>query len=276
MARGRGSPAEGERTNTESKQYAWALWHGWRGPPELLAQVVRASVFAVQDTTSVRPRSVVRVNVSGDVERFTSPQQFKNEVTSHGLRHFDHITIKVDNESMVVEIILVRRRPKDESHPLKKGVLLEVRSHASNWDAAGVRDKVASSIARAKVGEAPATKGEESGDPPGVVIRNHESEQRRKKIISLITTSVAVIGLLAGQLWAGMAFARVTGDPTVDMSSLVWMGVGGLMGLVPISVIRFLYPPVEVASVTRSQQLLTAGKLLIGPVIGAVVGSFRG
>jgi hypothetical protein len=89
-----------------------ATWDSWRGTPELVAQIARASARAARQEGSPKPRCRLEVSVKGDLEEFDSPEAFQDRVTREALRDFDHLWISVGepDDDLLIHVRLSRFR----------------------------------------------------------------------------------------------------------------------------------------------------------------------
>ena len=123
---------------------AWAEWAGWRGPPELAAQIARAALWAVsEEVTPVKATCSIELHVGADVERFDDPREFADHATRDGLRRFSRLDIRVRQDDGDIRIRL---------SPLnvrlgRPGVVL-LASAGERARAERMRDVVAASIGR--------------------------------------------------------------------------------------------------------------------------------
>ena len=94
---------------SDAQNEGWGALPGWSGPPELLARIARAGIEAIHESEGHEPRCAIEVVipvtgvpssfgnfnrddvVNSDVERFTSPKEFTDEVTADALRKFTEI-----------------------------------------------------------------------------------------------------------------------------------------------------------------------------------------
>jgi hypothetical protein len=131
-----------------------ALWHTWRGSPELLAHVARValrSIDGVGDGTQVA--CLIDLQVDDDHELFVSPSEFLKEVTPEGLNAFDRLRISAEGRDCGIDFTLVWRRGR-----LKRHGEADVQLDARGTDQARVRVAFASVSAAAKRGGRPVTR----------------------------------------------------------------------------------------------------------------------
>ena len=131
-----------------------ALWHSWRGSPELLAHVARValrSIDGASDGTQVA--CLIDLQVDDDHELFASPSEFLKDATPEGLNEFDRLRISAEGRDCGIEFTLVWRRGR-----LKRHGEADVQLDARGTDQARVRAAFASVSAAAKRGGRPVTR----------------------------------------------------------------------------------------------------------------------
>ena len=125
------TPRSGNRDQrSDAQNEGWGALPGWSGPPELLARIASAGIEAIHASEGHEPRCAIEVVipvtgvpssfgsfnrddvVNSDVERFTSPKEFTEEVTADALRKFTEIKIGSSREGCPR-----RRRDSPRSRP---------------------------------------------------------------------------------------------------------------------------------------------------------------
>lgn len=90
-------------------------WPGWRGPKELLVHTARAIEFEIISETGQAPICQIDLAVDTDCEEFHSVNDFKENVTTDGLKRFRRLEICIDSEtvrsSLLLEWLVNRYRP---------------------------------------------------------------------------------------------------------------------------------------------------------------------
>lgn len=137
--------------------YAWAVWSGWRGDPELVAQVARAGQWALEDVGIGGSRTSITVHVDGDWERFSEPRELVADLTRQAARRFDAVHIRqspTDGTSgPVIDVTITRGRfPNPEREWIRDAVLLEVATPdvGRYAEVVAVRDRVRQAIERGR------------------------------------------------------------------------------------------------------------------------------
>jgi hypothetical protein len=197
----------------------WDLWEQWRGDPELVAQVARASIWALRDGGIRRPTCRVDVHVGGDTESFASPRSFLQEVTKDALHTLDDISVQVEGDSTTVRTSFVIRGVNDES--LKAGVLLSIttRNESIRDKLPAVRSRVVAAIERGRSKHASEriSGSQESGPSPREAL-----EYRRAESQSVSWSQVVYVGgFAAAALWFVWSyFLDQTRTPVAHLGSV--------------------------------------------------------
>jgi hypothetical protein len=79
-------------------------WHFWRGSLELLTQIARTAQRAVAGEGADSATCEIEVLVDGDRESFTSPSEFKENVTPEALARFSDIAIRAESSDLQAEV----------------------------------------------------------------------------------------------------------------------------------------------------------------------------
>jgi hypothetical protein len=79
-------------------------WHYWRGSLELLTQIARTAQRAAGEEGADGGACEIEVLVDGDRESFTSPSEFKDNVTPEALTRFSDITIRAKSSRLKAEV----------------------------------------------------------------------------------------------------------------------------------------------------------------------------
>ena len=87
-------------------------WPSWRGSEELLAHVFRTAVKAASLSGSDSPACEVEIAVRGDCETFTSPQDFRDNVTREALAQFESIAATVRGPAVTVQLVMSLHGPR--------------------------------------------------------------------------------------------------------------------------------------------------------------------
>src|SRR5690242_18366407 len=87
---------------------AQAKWDSWRGTPELVAQIARASARATRAEGDEEPPCRFEISVRGDLEEFNSPETFQDRVTREALRDFECFKIVVGQADLLIDVELSR------------------------------------------------------------------------------------------------------------------------------------------------------------------------
>jgi hypothetical protein len=139
------TPSRSPSSHRARAYVAWAEWNGWRGPPELVAQIARAGLWALAGTHPPTQDATcsIELEVDDDVERFADPKDFREQATADGLRRFSQLDLRMrlkdDDVHVCLSPINVKRgRP---------GVVL-LATATDERRAVALRDGVAASISR--------------------------------------------------------------------------------------------------------------------------------
>jgi hypothetical protein len=82
------------------------VFEGWRGTPQLFAHVIR-TVHAIASTGKPGPQTLlIDVQLKKDHERFSSVEDFLQNVTSEALQHFSRIDVESSGERGMVNLTL--------------------------------------------------------------------------------------------------------------------------------------------------------------------------
>lgn len=87
--------------------YAWAVWSACRLSPAMLAQVARAAAWQISEYDD-GTQCFIDVTVAGDVERFRSGKEFREEATPQAQRRFSQIKISVRGSDYGLDITVAR------------------------------------------------------------------------------------------------------------------------------------------------------------------------
>jgi len=274
---------------------AWCLWEQWRGPAELVAQVARASVWALRDA-ECDCTSRVDVYAYHDIESFSTPSEFLKEVSSEALKGFDAIVISVGKGAMTATTIFARRGDSVELWP-NTGVLAEVTAHeaAAAPHLESVRTKVARAIERGRPKDSrPAlssTAAEHRVTPQTALARRQEERQelpQRESLPSVWRSGGPYIGALIGIL----LYLNHLGDAsyTFDVNRLAAFAgasavVGSVVGQMSLALIGNLEldapkasASVELAKAKKGWRQTSvglagrAGSAVLGALASAAVG----
>jgi hypothetical protein len=85
--------------------------NAWHGTPELFAHIVRILASVTSEENSARDTLLIDVQVHEDHERFTSADEFLQNVTLEALRSFTRIDVKASSQLGQVHLVLRWRRP---------------------------------------------------------------------------------------------------------------------------------------------------------------------
>jgi hypothetical protein len=291
---------------------AWSEWAGWRGPPELVAQIARAALWAVSGGTCS-----IELHVAGDVERFADPDDFLAHATHDGLRRFGRLDIRVSEGDADVQIRLSPHNVK-----LGRPGVIVLASAGERERAERMRDAVAASVDR-RTGRNRRFSGMVEGVPRLLFIdlidhpsryeqtvaeRRHRlgrqfasdepvEEGRLARGWRALVDPFASDQRMAAELgldespairwtryvwqavlvvWASAFVLALTGDPgSGDLAS--W-GSGlvvafAVLGAATWALFRWIRPQVEVTPTSRLQQILMlAWKGLLAAAVSAAVG----
>lgn len=139
----------------------WIKWFSWRGSPQLVAQVARATQRAAS-----ADRCDLVVSVGEDEEIFTSPADFTKDVTPEALRDFKTIRIAAGCVLVTFSRNPTRRMGRDP----EEGVVLEVSGAGGDpIHAATALKSVSAAISRGaptRFAHSPVRKSESVPTPP--------------------------------------------------------------------------------------------------------------
>lgn len=222
-----------------------AQWNFWRGPPELLAHVVRVArraLGAADAPEAGKASCKIDFEVADDHEIFFSPSDFTAGITRQALRHFKSIRIDVQGQGIEGQFRMHWRRPW--------------------WDPWG-QEKDAEVSLRV-IGDDQSAVDEAFTVIKAAVSRGHgRSEDRQVAIMIAATVAVATA------VTAGVVSALYLLEVPEDVVAVTG-GVVGLFGLISGLVWgAWAYPSLEVAPAGQSN-LVRATKF-IGPVILSLV-----
>jgi hypothetical protein len=143
--------APAELSAAEVGARTWDLWEQWSAPIETVAQVARASRWALRDVGVPDPTCRIDVYSEGDVESFASPSELLEEVTNDAIRKCDGVVICVggENETILAKITLAIRGDK-VALVFETGVVLELTAYTAEGktDLPVVRDRIRAAIER--------------------------------------------------------------------------------------------------------------------------------
>lgn len=86
-------------------------WDGWRGSKDVFAHVVSVGLSSIADRTAGPAKCRIDVEVGDDHEVFSSPREFREEVTLEGLRRFPNVSAEMTSGSLKALIELRWLRP---------------------------------------------------------------------------------------------------------------------------------------------------------------------
>jgi hypothetical protein len=137
--------------SARERSQSWDYWLCWAGNKQAIAQVARASVWALRDSGEVEPQCRIDVRVEGDVESYGSPTEFLNEVTPQTLRKFDGMLVSARGDAIEVSTTFARR---DDFGPpwMQGGALLNVtvKQDIAEAKLPVVRDSIVAALERGR------------------------------------------------------------------------------------------------------------------------------
>jgi hypothetical protein len=199
-------------------------WDGWRGSPELLAQVARGSVRATGRDGQETP-GLIDIEVGGDHEIFSSPSDFTKNATREALRAFQSILIEARGETLGVAVVW-RWRTSWASRirsPADAEVLLKV----VGTDEKAVNTAFASVRASVKRG----------------------SVSFWTLVASLLVIGALLWFAILASIYLGLYLLKVSVDPY----DLQWRALDGGAVLVSLGVAFQILPALEVAPAGQSR-----------------------
>jgi hypothetical protein len=215
-------------------------WHGWRGSLDQLTRVFRAMVEEAEKDAASTPECRIEVEVKGDREPFSSPQQFLNEVTKEALQRFQRIKCTVNASSVAIEYEMAWQFPIWMPERSAEVTLLVAGEDSSRVE--GAAQAVQAAVSRAAVGRwrhRIASKSLEMGMAGAVAF--------------IAALALASVGAVSAWAWgAVMAFALAVGE----------------------YLRRFLYPDLEVKQDGKSRFARVRG--FVWTLLVALIGTGLG
>jgi hypothetical protein len=214
-------------------------WEGWRGSPDLFAQLVRVVMRSAEAGASTPVSCTIDVEVIGDHEVFSSPPEFARDVTPDALRRFTRIDVKVNSDVLDAHFRLHWLRPwwswKGEGDDAEVFLQVEAPSEAA---ADSAFQTIAASIRR----------GQTRSDNSQIVIG----------------TAIGLV-LIGATVWSALYLLKISSE----VISIV-LGIVSLVGLFGgFLAAAWIYPSLEIAPPGRTNLALLVK--FAGPLIAAFI-----
>jgi hypothetical protein len=252
-------------------------WDSWRGTPELVAQIARASARAVRQQGSPEPRCRIEISVKGDLEEFYSPEAFQDRVTREALRDFDHLKISVDepDDDLLIEVRFARAvDPLDPPDATQTETQTETPGPSSEFELIGWTWKkivhppggvrLAVSAAESRADEVVAATS------TVLAAINRGATYRGERLVLAIGTVLVVLAALASVSYLLMGHSAAIPGWIKDWSIPLALTVGAFFFALLGFFANWLRPPVEVADLHKTR-LWSAVKFVGTPLLALIV-----
>jgi hypothetical protein len=267
--------------------YGCAVWSACRGSPALFAQIAQAAVWQITRYAGATD-CWIELSVSGDVERFRSPREFRDEATAQGQRQFSRLKISVRGPELGADITASRDPTERFSWREVPSVVLEVAAAnaAREPQVRAIRQAIASAITRGTFfffHDEPilgAERDELKGQLRARVAKRRHGVGRLYLALALLAIGISVIGAAVFNL------SPLTPGGIAPISTAIAGGVSGAGRIIRARGEEFaakwrrwvdalFFPAVEVAEITPGWRALRIGIRLLtltaAPLFAAVV-----